>query len=673
MCGICGVVSQSPLGQAEKAAVRAMNRAMFRRGPDGEGFFEDTHCMLGMRRLAIIDLTGGWQPLYNEDQSVALVANGEVYNYVELRAELIARGHQLRTNSDCELPAHIYEDKGPEFVHDLRGMYAIAMWDKHRQRLTLVRDRMGEKPLFLFERTLPGGHKQLWFASEMRALLASGLVPFELDPGAVNEFMHFQWLHDPRTMVRGVRKLRAGSLLTVEPRAWKTDERVYWRMEDSPPIDAEPGPTIRAELDRIAELIIRSEVPVGVALSGGVDSSAVACLSARKYPGMMKAFSIGWAGSPAQDERGFARKLAKSLGMPFIEIEIAPSEVASFFPQLTVLQDDPIADITGYAYYALSKLARDHGCPVLLQGQGGDELFWGYAWARRALLETAYKLRHGHTRRTPMRDRFWPRDFTRGGLVGFAQQLGAWFYGWSPLGLPKDTNRDRLVYWDLIKPFQVADWARSRIYTDDFDRALGDHNAADSFTIPFPRPEAEILITKLLCQGYLLGNGINLGDRLAMANSVELRLPLVDYKLVQTVIGLRKAHKGDHLLGTKAWLRKAVEDVVPREIFERPKRGFNPPVTQWITTLLREHGEQLARGNLVASGILRKDMVERMGRPASRLQPWNQLFLYCLTLEMWMTGMKDICASARAGHAGAPAVLDASPVRQEPAQKSATP
>lgn len=647
MCGICGVVSQSPLSEADRAGVRAMNAAMFRRGPDGEGFYEDAHCMLAMRRLAIIDLTGGWQPLYNEDKSIALVANGEVYNYVELRAELLSRGHQPRTKSDCELPAHIYEDKGDAFVHDLRGMYAIALWDTRAQKLTLVRDRMGEKPLFLYERTLPGGEKQLWFASEMRSLLASGIIRFDLEAGAIDEFMHFQWIHDPRTMVKGVRKLRAGSMISVEPRMWKVNERQYWRLEDAPPIDADPGRTIRAELDRVSELIIRSEVPVGVALSGGIDSSSVACLAASKYPGMMKAFSVGWTGSPAQDERSQARALAKSLGMPFIEIEITPDEAAAFFAEVAVLRDDPIADITGYAYYALSKLSREHGCPVLLQGHGGDELFWGYGWHRRALEETLYKEQHGHTRRTPFADRWLPRGRTRPELVDWAQRIGGRLYGWRPLSLPFNDDPNRIVYWDTQSTFQAGSWAQRHMYTDDFRARLAGNSVGSLLNFPQPRIDAEILFTKLLVEGYLLENGINQGDRLSMANSVELRLPLVDYKLAETAIGLRKARPGDFRLGTKAWLREAVKDIVPQEIFTRPKRGFNPPVTTWTRMLRNTHPQVLPEGTLVSSGVITKEAAVRMSSHGSRLSAWSLLFGNCLALEMWAAGMRSIADGAR--------------------------
>jgi asparagine synthase (glutamine-hydrolysing) len=644
-------VSQAPLSEADQAAVRAMNAAMHRRGPDGEGYFQDAHCMLAMRRLAIIDLTGGWQPLYNEDKSIALVANGEVYNYVELRSELMARGHQPRTKSDCELPAHLYEEKGDAFVHDLRGMYAIALWDTRAQRLTLVRDRIGEKPLYLFERTLPGGDKQLWFSSEMRSLIASGLINLELDPAAIDEYMHFHWVHDPRTIVKGVRKLRAGSMMSIEPRTWKVNERVYWRLEDAPAIDAEPGPTIRAELDRVSELIIRSEVPVGVALSGGIDSSTVACLAASKYPGMMKAFSIGWTGSPAQDERSQARALAERLGMPFVQVEIAPEEAAMFFSEVAVVRDDPIADITGYAYYALSKLSREHGCPVLLQGHGGDELFWGYPWHQRALLETIYKMEHGATRPTPIGDRWLPRGLSRPALVEWAQRVGGYLHGWRNLSLPHNTDLDRIVYWDTHQSYQAGDWAQKNIYTKDFAALLAGKPTDQLLMYPQPRIDLEILYTKLQVEGYLLENGINQGDRLSMANSVELRLPLIDYKLAETVIGLRKARPGDFRLGTKAWLRDAVKDVVPEEIFTRPKRGFNPPATKWTAMLRQKHGDALRDGVLVQSGILDRQAAIRMSAPASRLSAWNTLFVTALNLELWAEGMRDIAKGTRSARA----------------------
>lgn len=626
-----------------------MNRMLVRRGPDGEGLYFDGPVGLAMRRLAIIDLEGGWQPLYNEDRSIVLVANGEVYNFVELAKAMEAQGHRLRTHSDCELPAHLYETFGMDFVHQLRGMYAIAMWDSRKRRLILVRDRMGEKPLFIYERTLPNGGKQLLFASEMKSLLASGLINFDLDEAGVDELMHYQWIHDPDTAIKGIRKLPAGHYLTVDVDTWHIEQKQYWRMEDAPPIHGEPKKVLREVLDDVSRLVIRSDVPVGVALSGGIDSSTIACLSSKHYPGTMEAFSIGWANRPANDERKHARDLAAKLNMPFHEAEIAPEEMADFYHELNVLRDDPIADITGHAYYVLTKLAREKKVPVLLLGQGGDELFWGYPWAKRALAESRYKLKHGRIRRPDIREMLMPRTFDRHGLVEYAFRFGAMTYGWRPLRLPQNSDQHRYVFYDVVDSWQMGRWARPRIFTKQFQEKLGGWDASMPFTFTAgsQMPSVEVLLTAMQCRGYLLENGINQADRLAMASSVEGRLPLVDYKFVEAVIGLQKTRPGEEDLGIKYWLKQAVEDVVPPEVFNRPKRGFNPPVTDWTNALRVRYRSMLETGYLVSSGVLTPEAAMAMSRDTSRLSAWNDLFVKALTLESWSQGMIKIIEQAR--------------------------
>lgn len=631
--------------------VLTMNQALRRRGPDGEGTYFKDGVALAMRRLAIIDLAGGWQPLYNEDQSVALVANGEVYNYIELKADLAARGHTFRTKSDCELPAHLYEEYGLDFVHHLRGMYAIALWDVRRKRLVLVRDRIGEKPLFIHHRTTAGGEKQLCFASEMKSLLASGVVPFELEPTSVDEMMHYGWVHDPKTMVKGVSKLEAGHMLVIDTDPWNVKDICYWRMEDAPPIDADPATTIRAVLDEISELVIRSDVPVGVTLSGGVDSSTIACLSASKYPGRMHAFSIGYVDKPIQDEREMARALAKTLRMPFHEAEVHPDEMAACYPEICVLRDDPIADISGYSYFLVNKLASEQNIRVLLMGQGGDELFWGYQWVRKALAESRYKLKHGRVRPPSLLELMLPRDFTRSGLVEYAFRWGAILHGWRPLRPQPNTDMSRLMFYDLTDVWQMGEWGRTRLYTPHFSESLNGYDAGWPHSHYDNSESLETAMVSLVCKGYLLENGINHVDRLSMAASVECRLPLVDYKLVETVIGLRKARSGDENLSTKAWLRMAVENIVPAEIFDRPKRGFNPPVTLWTQTLRDRYGAELRSGYLVSAGVLSPQAVESLTDTTSRLTAWNDLFFKALTLEMWARSMAMIASSGGAAAA----------------------
>lgn len=639
MCGIAGLVSRSAITAAEKRCIESVNRGLFHRGPDGEGQYHDTHLALVMRRLSIIDLDGGWQPLYNEDRSLALVANGEIYNYVELRRQMEARGHHFGTGSDCETILHLYEEFGLDCVQHLRGMFAFALWDTGLKRLLLARDRMGEKPLYLYE-----SDGQLLFASELKALLRSGMVPFELDPRAIDLYFHYQYVPEPMTPLRGVRKLDAAHFLTVNVDPWRLEEKCYWRMEDAPPLEGDPAQLIREELETTSAIVIRSDVPVGVALSAGLDSSAIASLAARKYPGTMHAFSVGYPGQPHNDERAGARLLADHLKMPFHEVELETDAMVQFFPELVYWRDDPIADISGYGYYAVSKLAREHNVPVVLQGQGGDELFWGYEWVRQAARQSSKKisLKEKGLRALPeYLDFSLPKDFSRPALSRWVRTSGGLLPGWQQFQSDRTTPADQMVFYDLSIDFRQASKDARQLYGARFDSELGETKVSELFTFPQPWPDVNVTLTRLICATYLRENGITQGDRLSMASSVELRLPLVDYRLVETVIGLRKA-RPDAGQPAKAWFKQALEDVLPDWVINRPKRGFAPPTLEWHRALFAAYGDTLRDGYLVQSGALNRESGQHLAAgpyPPSAITP---LSFKALVLEQWCRQMLSV-------------------------------
>jgi asparagine synthase (glutamine-hydrolysing) len=642
MCGITGIIGRRGLSNDDGARLAAMTGALAHRGPDGAGEFRAPNVALAMRRLSIIDLEGGWQPLYNEDRSLALVFNGEIYNFVELRRGLEARGHTFSTGSDGETILHLYEEHGAACVEHLRGMFAFALWDEKRRRVVLARDRMGEKPLYLYERD-----GVLLFASELKSLLASGLVPFELDPVSVDLYFHYQYVPEPRTPLRGVRKLDAAHILTVDVDEWRTEERCYWRPEDAPPLEGDPATLIREELDRVSELIVRSDVPVGVALSSGLDSSAIAALAARKYPGTMRAFSVGYPGHPQSDERADAQALADHLGMPFHDVELVTEEIVDFFPELTFLRDDPIADISGFGYYAVSKLAREHGVPVILQGQGGDELFWGYGWVQQAASESIEKdkwLRSG---------RGWealagylsfapPVNLTRQGLSVWLRSAGGLRAGWQRFQRHRTAPAERVVFYDLIPDFRAAIEQARGIYSPAFIRQINGADATNLFTFERPWPTLDLTLTRLICDTYLRENGIAQGDRLSMASSIELRLPLVDYRLVETVVGLRKA-RTDLREPPKAWLRAALEGVLPDWVMNRRKRGFTPPVMEWHKAIFAAHGDSLTDGYLVGADVLNPGAARRLSEGTFPHEATTPLSFKALVLEQWARRMSAAC------------------------------
>jgi asparagine synthase (glutamine-hydrolysing) len=648
MCGISGIISRDGVTPEDRARVGAMSRALAHRGPDDSGVYNAPHVALASRRLSIIDIEGGRQPLYNEDRSLALVANGEIYNHAELRRRLGGRGHRFTTGSDCETILHAYAEYGAACVEHLRGMFAFALWDNARRRLVLARDPMGEKPLYLYER-----EGRLLFASEMKALLRSGEVPFELDPEAVDLFFHYQYVPEPGTAVRGVRKLDAARLLVVEAEPWRVEERCYWRMDDARPLDGDAPTLIREQLEAVGELITRADTPVGVALSGGLDSSAVAAVAARQRPGELHAFSVGYPGRPeGLDERDEAQALARHLGLPFHEVEVEAEEVVEFFPELNYWRDDPVADYSGHAYYAVMRKARERGVPVMLQGQGGDELFWGYPQLRQAAAETFEKeaLRGGGLT-APLRylAPAAPASLSRAGLSAWARDLGGARSGWRRMRGHRASPAGRLVFYDLSPDYRAAAEGVGVLYGGQFAEQLSPDGAASRFTLPLPWPRVDVTLTRLISDTYLRANGVAQGDRLAMASSVELRLPLLDRRLVETVVGLRKS-RTDVRLPPKDWLRRAVEGLLPEWVLKRPKRGFAPPVGEWHGALFAAYGESLCGGHLVQSGVLNPEAARLLARGPFPEGLTSPLSFKALVLEQWCRRMS---AEARLPEAAA--------------------
>lgn len=637
MCGISGAVAKKNLSPELKAAVARMSAAQIHRGPDGAGEFFSERVALASRRLSIIDRKGGGQPLYNEDRSLALIINGEIYNYVELRERLKAAGHEFRTDTDGEVILHLYEENPADFIESLRGMFAFALWDENRKSLVLARDRMGEKPLYLFE-----SDGQILFASELKSLLASGLVPFELDAHAVNLYFHYQYVPEPLTPIKGVRKLDAARMLVIDTENWRTREKTYWTMEDAPPIEGNAPDLIRRKLEEVSKLIVRADVPVGVALSGGLDSSVVAAFAARQQPDLY-AFSVGYKGRPASDERAAAEKFARYLGVPFADVELETRAIVDFFPELNFRRDDPIADIAGSGYYAVMRLAREHGVPVILQGQGGDELFWGYPQMRAAVRENFRKaalLKNPFPQALIQSLNFgFPDDFSIKNLANWLRDFGG--ARSARRNVKKHlATADRLVFYDKSDDFAAAAGQVQALYGAHFAAQIDEREAYALFDFAGDWESAEIALTALVCATYLRGNGIAQGDRLGMASSVEMRLPLADHQFVETIIGLRKTNS-DAPLPPKYWLKEAAKGVLPEWVLNRPKRGFAPPTREWHDALFAAYGETLDDGFLVEAGVLKPESGRLLAKGEFPPEAVCPLSFKALVLEQWCRQMRD--------------------------------
>lgn len=366
MCGVAGIVSTSP---PDPGHVREMCRLIAHRGPDGEGYHVDAHAALGMRRLAIIDVAGGDQPVYNEEGTVAAVFNGEIYNFVELRDRLIARGHRFTTGSDTEVLVHLYEDHGEDLVEHLRGMFAFAIWDAARRRLLLARDRVGKKPLYYRQ-----AGASLAFASELKALVADPSVSRELDPVALHHYLTYQYVPAPWSIYRGIRKLPPGHLLV-----WQDGEarlRRYWKLDFTPrPVGSEREAAERARQLLLDATRVRmvSERPLGAFLSGGIDSSAVVAAMARLSDRPVKTFCIGFD-DQRYDERSYAASVARRYGTDHHEFVVVGSSALEVLPTVARHFDEPFADSSAIPSFFVAELSRRH-VTVVLNGDGGDECF----------------------------------------------------------------------------------------------------------------------------------------------------------------------------------------------------------------------------------------------------------------------------------------------------------
>ena len=631
MCGIAGIISAR--GPIDRDALSRMQGDLHHRGPDGKGQYHENHIGLAHTRLSIIDIEGGAQPLYADGGRLVLIANGEIYNYVELRESLGREGYVFETGSDCETILPLYKKYGRDCVDHLRGMFAFALWDAERKKLLLARDRMGEKPLYLHEQD-----GMLIFASELQALLASGLVPRTIDPVSLGRYFQYQYVPEPDTPFRSVDKLPAGHCLAVSLDPWRVDKRRYWSMLDAPPLDTDPARAIRDAVEDSIKMVLRADVPVGLSLSGGIDSSTIACFAARAYPGTLQAISVGYRAAGDTDERPHAKALAKQLGVVFHDVEIDEDAMVSAFADVVAATDDPIGDISGAGYFAVMRKAHALDLRVMLQGHGIDELLWGYDWVRNALWLNQSGLSHMRDAvRNPAVIRRWIR------LVRYMRRQHA------ASNFPLDG--ERFVFSELMPFNAYAREARAFLFPDSFRQEAGlDEIAAwRDETAKSDRPDLEA--TRRICDSYLLENGIAQGDRLAMAHSVEMRLPFVDHKLVETIIGLRKARRDDHL-PPKHWLKTAVRGIVPDEVLDRRKRGFVPPIRQWEARLRKAYGALLDDGFLVQNGILTAPAAAQFAKETIENGVESTVARMALILEIWCRRVVD-------GSAPTAAALDA--------------
>jgi asparagine synthase (glutamine-hydrolysing) len=558
VCGIVGVLA-APGFKADRDVVEAMLAQVEHRGPDAVGFHLDGPLALGVARLRVVDLATGDQPMGNEDGSVQVAFNGEIYNHVTLREDLSGRGHRFRTRADTEVIAHAWEEHRERCVDALNGMFAIAVWDARRRQLFLARDRMGEKPLYYA--ITDGG---LVFGSELRAVLAHPGVGHEIDPAGVARYLTYDCVPDPDSMIRGVAKLPPGHTLSVSDGAL-TIQR-YWDMSFYPdplPDEHTWRREIRRRLDEAVRLRLGSDVPLGCFLSGGIDSTAVATTAAKLRSGL-RTFSVGYADS-RYDERRFARLVADRLGTIHEELIVSADDASGLLQRLGDVIDEPVADMSFVPLHLLSCAAR-RTVTVALTGDGGDELFAGYP-------AMGAQWWHDGVARLPRRARTALARFAERGHT--PEPLGRFLVG---LDLP-GAARNQLLTGGLPPTAQAA------LLTPDMREATGGFDAYHDLQRVLEGCGASDRTSRLIyqyCKVYLAGQNLVNADRASMAASLELRAPFLDHTFVEFTTRMPSALKLQGLRRLKRLLKDALVDRLPPEILARGKQGFGVPFGAWF-------------------------------------------------------------------------------------------
>lgn len=622
MCGIVGTAGLSNMDNPMSGALAALHH----RGPDRADHITDGPVMLGQTRLSIIDLSSAAdQPMLSADGRYVLVFNGEIYNYIELRDWLRGQGRAFRTQSDTEVLLQLLISQGVSGLSRVRGVFACAFWDRDTQHLLLARDRFGEKPLIYAAQD-----GALVFASEIAPLLA--LMPQNppLSAQAFFDYLHLQYVPEPETPFEGVRKLLPGHVL--EWTAQRGAQITRWapligQAAPTTPINPAEAPSaVREALFSATRLMLRSDVKVGIALSGGVDSTAVAATAAALGADNLAAYCVGYPGEPAFDERPIARASAKRLGLALVETEIETGAFVDAFADMVRDCAEPIGDIAAFGHRAVARLLSANGCRVMLSGTGGDEVFIGYNW-----LQSAIDATHARALNPPTHAAHSPAA---------AANIVRALFGQRPKFRPGDLSGGpgSLVLMDAVKDFGIAHWYAPRLLNKDLAATLDASGPFYRAQRAIEPEQVPLQITRGVFETWLTGNCLALADRLSMSASLEARLPLLDPELVETVMAVRKTER-DWEPGGKALIKAAVRGLVPDDVLDAPKKGFQPPVQAWIMGALARHGEEIAASPL-ADWIDRKALTRGLSR--SRSLPLVELRLYykLLTYAVWLNRIR---------------------------------
>jgi len=627
MCGICGKLVFDSGEKVSAELVDQMMRVIAHRGPDGQGKYLSGPVGLGHARLAIIDLSTGDQPMTNEDGTIWLVYNGEIYNFQELRDGLLKKGHIFRSTSDTEVIIHLYEEYGVECASHLRGMFAFALWDSRQQALYLARDRVGIKPLYY-----ANSERTFVFGSEIKSILCDPEVKREVNHEAVHKFLTFLYLPGSDTLFKGIHKLDPGHYLFIKE--GKVRCKQYWDLRFEP---AEGGKSMAETADELHQFLRRtvrehmiSDVPVGVLLSGGVDSTAILSCAVQETSKRIATFTIGFGGEEFADERPFARMAADRFGTDHHEITISPEEFSNFLPSYVWHMEEPVCEAPAIALYYVSKLASQH-VKVVLSGEGGDEAFGGYQNYRNLMLFERLKKIAG------------PFNGSLGSLAGTLGRANgsARLKKYAPLF---KTPLSAYYYSRVGSPFSYFNAQRNELCTGDFLRTYDNKAGIQTIDELFSRVDRQPLLNQMLyvdTKTWLPDDLLVKADKMTMANSLELRVPLLDHLVLEFAARLPARFKVRGT-ATKRILKQAFKDKIPSEIIHRRKTGLPVPLKKWMRSELNGHvREVLLNGRSLSRGYFHKDGIERLLQLNQVDGTLMKEVFSLLTLEMWHTEFVD--------------------------------
>ena len=649
MCGIAGKLFRDSGARAERSHVDAMLRKITHRGPDAQGVYLNGPVGLGHARLSIIDLSTGAQPMTNEDETVWIVFNGEIYNFTALRERLLAKGHMFHSQSDTEVIIHAYEEFGPDCVKELRGMFAFAIWDVKRQRLFVARDRVGIKPLYFCET-----REAFYFASEMKAILADAAVPRKINPAGIRNFLTFHYVPGTETLFQDIHKLPSGHYLTVEQ--GRVTQRQYWDLRFTRDRWSMSFDAATEELHSLLGQTVRdhmiADVPVGILSSGGVDSSAIMNFAVQATEKKIKTFTVGFDGDQVVDERPYAQLTAKRFGTEHYETSISADDFWNFLPSYVWHMEEPVCEPPAVALYYISKFAREQ-VKVLLSGEGGDEAFAGYPNYPNMLQLDRIRAATGPLARAVG---------AGAGLAGKIFDREKWRRYGSALGRPLATQ-----YFSRTSGPTGFFNARARsFFTPDFLARTATVSPAGYVGNLTAAVKDESLLNQMLyvdSKTWLPDDLLVKADKITMANSLELRVPLLDHVVLEFAASLPAEFK---VRGreTKRILKATFAKVLPPEIINRKKAGFPVPYESWLRKELREKIEEvLLSERCLGRGYFEPVEVRRLVAANAASGGFAKEIFCLLVLELWHRAFLD--ETGGQSEAGREAVVEPAVKRSE--------